>query len=180
MKYSFLTKLYDMNTALLTSRKNIGYIVFDIIALAFIYLVPTISHLLSFPLYLIEPMRIALVLALAHTTKRNTYIIALTLPIFSFLVSAHPVFYKMLIISGELALNVWLFYFILGKTKNAFASILSSIVLSKAVYYLFKFAVLALIFKTSDSIIATPLYMQLATMLVFSVYIGLIWRKKKN
>ena len=167
-----------MATIQLTSKRTINYIIFDILALAFIYLVPTISHMLSFPLYLIEPMRIALILALVHTTKRNAYIIALTLPIFSYLVSAHPVFYKMLLISGELVLNVWLFYFILGRTKNAFVSILSSIVASKAIYYMAKFIAVALILKTGESIIATSLTIQVATTLVFSVYLGLMFRRR--
>ena len=94
-----------MNTLQLTSRKTLNYVLFDILALTFIYFVPTISHMLSFPLYLIEPMRIALILALVHTTKKNAYIIAITLPLFSFLVSAHPVFYKMMLISGELVID---------------------------------------------------------------------------
>ncbi|MDY0253116.1 MAG: hypothetical protein RBR30_01770 [Tenuifilaceae bacterium] len=167
-----------MATLQLTTKRTISYVIFDILALAFIYLVPTISHMLSFPLYLIEPMRIALILALVHTTKRNAYIIALTLPIFSYLVSAHPVFYKMLLISGELVLNVWLFYFILSKTKNAFVSILSAIVASKAIYYMAKFIAVALILKTGESIIATSLTIQVATTLVFSVYLGLMFRRR--
>ncbi|MFA5647591.1 MAG: hypothetical protein WC951_04710 [Bacteroidales bacterium] len=166
-----------MTTMPITTRKTIAYVLFDIFALAFIYLIPTISHMLSFPLYLIEPMRIALVLALVHTTKRNAYIIALTLPLFSFLVSAHPVFYKMLLISGELVLNVWLFYFLLKRTKNAFASILSSIILSKALYYAVKFIAITLILKTSEVLVATPFYIQAATTLVFSVYIGFMFKK---
>ncbi|MFP4557624.1 MAG: hypothetical protein ACLFNU_12215 [Bacteroidales bacterium] len=167
-----------MNTIQLTSKRTIGFAIFDILALAFIYFVPTISHMLSFPLYLIEPMRIALILALVHTTKRNAYIVAVTLPLFSFLVSAHPVFYKMLLISGELVLNVWLFYFILSRTKSAFVSILSSIVLSKAVYYLAKFIAIALILKTSEDLIATSIYIQVATTIVFSVYLGLMYKGK--
>lgn len=166
-----------MSTMPLTTKRTLGYILFDILALAFIYLIPTISHMLSIPLYLIEPMRIALILALVHTTKQNAYIIALTLPLFSFLVSAHPVFYKMLLISGELLVNVWLFYFIMAKTKNAFASILSSIILSKALYYLAKFVAITLILKTSEVFVATPLYIQAATTLVFSLYIGLMFKK---
>lgn len=167
-----------MNTIQLTSKRTIGFAIFDILALAFIYFVPTISHMLSFPLYLIEPMRIALILALVHTTKRNAYIVALTLPIFSYLVSAHPVFYKMLLISGELVLNVWLFYFILSKTKSAFASILSSIVLSKAAYYLVKFIAIALILNTDVKFIATPIYIQVATTAAFSIYLGLMYKSK--
>ena len=161
----------------LTSRRTITAVIFDILALTFIYFVPTISHMLSFPLYLVEPMRIALILALVHTTKRNAYIIAITLPLFSFLVSAHPVFYKMMLISGELVINVWLFYFILSITKSAFLSIISSILLSKAVYYLAKIVAVGLILKTGESIISTPIYIQLATTLVFSAYLGLMYRK---
>lgn len=169
-----------MNTLQLTSRKTLNYVLFDILALTFIYFVPTISHMLSFPLYLIEPMRIALILALVHTTKKNAYIIAITLPLFSFLVSAHPVFYKMMLISGELVINVWLFYFILSRTKNAFVSILSSIVLSKAIYYLAKFIAIALILQTSERIISTSLYIQAATTIVFSLYLGLMHRNSKD
>jgi hypothetical protein len=169
-----------MNTIQLSSRKTIGSIVFDILALTFIYFVPTISHMLNFPLYLIEPMRIALILALVHTSKQNAYIIALTLPIFSYLVSAHPVFYKMMLISGELIINVWLFYFIFNRTKNAFVSILSSIVLSKAIYYLAKFIAIAIVFKVNENIVSTSLYIQAATTLVFSLYLGLMFRNGKG
>jgi hypothetical protein len=169
-----------MNTAQITSQRTIGYVLFDLLALTFIYFVPTISHMLSFPLYLIEPMRIALILALAHTTKRNAYIIALTLPIFSYLVSAHPVFYKMLLISGELVLNVWIFYMLLARTKNVFASIISSIVASKALYYAAKFVAVGLILKSGESIVSTSLYIQGATTIVFSVYLWLILRRRES
>jgi hypothetical protein len=165
-----------MKTIAFNIKSNIGYILFDIIALAFIYFVPTISHMLNFPLYLIEPMRIALILALVHTTKQNAYIIAITLPLFSYLVSAHPVFYKMMLISGELVLNVWLFHFILGRSKNAFVSILGSIILSKAVYYLSKFLIIVLIINSSEIIIAIQLYIQGITTLVFSGYLWFMFR----
>jgi len=168
-----------MKTLQLTAKNTIIYIAFNTIALAFIYFVPTISHLLSFPMYLIEPMRIALILAMVHTTKVNAYVLALTLPLFSFLVSGHPILYKMVIISGELLLNVWFFYLIYSKSKNAFASIFSSIILSKAIYYLAKFSLIALVFKSNDSIISTPIYIQIATTLVFSAYLGLVYEKKR-
>ena len=98
------------NIGLSISKLNTKSIVLDIFALAFIYFVPTISHLLNIPLYLIEPMRIMLILAIVHTSKKNAYIIALTLPLFSFLVSAHPNIFKVLLITAELVLNVWLFF----------------------------------------------------------------------
>jgi len=167
-----------MSTLQITARKTLNYAIFNILALTFIYFVPTISHMLSFPMYLIEPMRIALILALVHTNKRNAYIIAITLPLFSYLVSAHPVFYKMMLISAELVLNVWLFHYIFSKSKNAFVSILSSIILSKAVYYLAKFLIIALVIRSSDIIISTPLYIQGITTLVFSLYLWLMFRRR--
>ena len=72
------------------SITKIKSIVFDLIALLAIYLVPAISHLLSFPVYYLEPMRIMLVLSIVHTSRKNAYLIALTFPLFSMLISAHP------------------------------------------------------------------------------------------
>ncbi len=75
--------------ALPLHRKNIiASLILDAAALAFIYLVPTFSHLLSLPVYFIEPMRLMLILAMVHTDKRNAYILALTMPLFSFIISA--------------------------------------------------------------------------------------------
>lgn len=154
------------------------YAAFNFIALAFIYFVPAISHLLNFPLYLIEPMRLMLVLALVHTNRVNAYIIALTLPIFSFMVSSHPHFFKMVLIALELVLNVWLFHILLSKTRNAFASIILSIILSKGAYYALKFGFIALMLIPNSKLIATPLYIQGITTIVFGLYLALLYKKK--
>jgi len=101
--------------------------IFDLFAIGFVYMVPVISHLFAMPIYYIEPMRLMLILAIAHTSKKNAYILAVTLPIFSFAVSAHPVFLKTLLISGELLLNVWLFFFLTEKIKNKFGTVLACV-----------------------------------------------------
>lgn len=168
-----------MTTMQLTKRKTIGYILFDLVAIAFIYFVPTFSHLLNFPLYIIEPMRIALVITLVHTNRYNAYLIALTLPLFSFAVSAHPVFLKMLLITGELVLNAWIFYLLFSKTKNAFVSILSSIIISKGLYYLAKYSLISFSLLSASKLVATPIYIQAITTLVFSLYVGYIFWKRK-
>ena len=82
------------------SISRVKNIIFDLIALAAIYLVPAVSHLLSFPVYYLEPMRIMLILAIVHTSRRNAYLIAITLPIFSMLVSVHPSVIKTSLITG--------------------------------------------------------------------------------
>ena len=114
-----------------------------------------------------------LILAIAHTSKKNAYILAATLPIFSFIVSAHPVFIKTLLITGELLLNVWLFFFISEKMKNKFGSMLLSVGLSKIAYYVLKFALLSAVLL-EGSLVSTPLAIQAITMIVFSGYIFLM------
>ena len=154
-------------------------VVFDILGLAFIYFVPTISHLLSVPLYLVEPMRIMLILAIAHTSKKNAFLVALTLPLFSFLVSAHPHILKTMLITAELVFNVWLFYFLAKKTKNYFIAMLASIFLSKIFYYLMKYALISFAFLDSG-LVSTPIYLQIITMVIFSSYLLLVLSRKET
>jgi len=150
----------------------------DIIALAFIYFTPAISHLLSFPLYLLEPMRIMLILSLAHTSKKNAYLIALSLPIFSFIISAHPSVMKSLLITGELFFNVWLFYYLSGKIKNIFGVAVVSILLSKIAYYAGKFLFISAGLIESE-LISTPIYLQMIVTVVLGGYIYLVNSKSK-
>jgi len=160
------------------TKLNVRSIILDILALAFIYFVPTISHLLNVPVYLVEPMRIMLILALAHTSKKNAYLLALTLPLFSFLISSHPNIFKALIMTLELLLNVWLFYKLSTKV-NQFVAIFSSIVISKVVYYLLKFGLISFA-VLQTGLISTPLYLQLITTVVFSGYLFFVLRKNQT
>jgi hypothetical protein len=152
---------------------KIRTIIFDILALLTIYLIPAISHLFSFPVYYLEPMRIMLILAIAHTTKKNAYLIALTLPIFSLLISAHPSMIKTSLVTGELLLNVWLFFFLFEKFSNKTISIFLSILISKIFYYLVKFLLINSALLSGD-LIATPIFLQSIMLVVFSGYFYLM------
>jgi len=154
-------------------------IVFDLIALLAIYIVPAISHLLSLPVYYIEPMRIMLILAIVHTSRKNAYLIALTLPLFSFLISAHPSLVKTSLITGELILNVWFFYLLSEKLSNKTLSIFLSIIASKIFYYLAKLLLINFTLL-SGNLISTPLYIQIVLLFVFSGYVYLIIGRKKE
>lgn len=158
--------------------RQIRAIILFIAAITFIYFVPALSHLIGFPLYLIEPMRIMLVLAITHTAKRNAYLLAVTLPLFSWLVSGHPLLFKMGIITAELVLNVWLFYFLDGRLNNRPVALLLSIVISKGAYYLMKFGLLSAALL-EGALISTPLYIQAVVTLVFTGYIFLWSRTAK-
>jgi len=155
------------------SISKVKNIVFDLIALIAIYLVPAVSHLLSFPVYYLEPMRIMLILAVVHTSRKNAYLIALTLPLFSFLISAHPSLIKTSLITGELLLNVWLFFFISEKLSNKTLSVFLSIIASKLFYYLIKFLLINSALMSGD-LISTPMYIQILMIIVLSGYIYLM------
>jgi hypothetical protein len=144
--------------------------VFDMAALTFIYFVPAISHLLSFPLYLLEPMRIMVVFSIAHTSKRNTYLIALTLPLFSLLVSAHPLFYKTILIAFELTLNVYVFYAFDRRLNSKFVVMMLSVLISKMFYYGVKLLLINLSLLETG-LISSPLHLQLVVVTVLSAYI---------
>jgi hypothetical protein len=167
------------NVNLVSSRVDYKSILFDIVALAFIYFIPALSHLYNIPIYLVEPMRIMLILAMVHTSKTNTYLIALTLPLFSFLISSHPNVFKGLIMTAELILNVWLFFEISKQVTNQFVSMISAIVISKLIYYLLKFALISFAVLESG-LITTPIYLQVITSVIFSLYVFLILRKRKG
>ena len=87
-------------------RTNVKTYLIDFSLLLFIYFLPAISHLFAFPVYYLDPMRIALVVALIHTSKKNSFLIALTLPLFSFLISSHPQLIKSFLLSAELIINL--------------------------------------------------------------------------
>ena len=154
------------------SKSTIKSSIFDLFAIAAIYMVPTFSHLFALPIYFIEPMRLMLILAIAHTSKKNAYLLAATLPIFSFVVSAHPVFLKTLLISGELLVNVWLFFLLSERIKNKFGAMVISIAISKMAYYAIKFILLSFVLL-QGSLISTPILIQMVTMFLFGGYIFL-------
>jgi len=165
-----------MSTLVVARKPVISSILINSAALLLIYFIPTLSHLLNFPLYLIEPMRLMLILAMVHGDRRNAYLLAATLPLFSFAISAHPVFYKMVLISAELTLNVWLFFMLRERFRNNFAAMVSAIILSKVAYYLLKAIFISAVLIV-PGLFSTPIWIQLLTTLIFSGYAFLVLRK---
>lgn len=148
----------------------------DLAVLAVVYYLPTISHLLAFPLYLLDPMRIVIFASILFSgNKANSYFMALTIPIFSYFVGGHPVFVKSLLIGIELLANVALFWYFYEKKWNVFVSTLLSIVIAKCLYYLAKIAVVNMGWLQSD-IISTPLLIQAGVALAISLIITLLFR----
>jgi hypothetical protein len=158
------------------TKNSLSGIIIDIVALAFIYFAPTLAHLFSFPVYMIEPMRLMLILSIVHSGKKNTLILALTLPLFSFIVTSHPVFLKMIIITCELVANTLLFYFFYRKLQPFWAMFLA-IITSKILCYLLYLVFFPVSFVIAE---ADPLFLgvQMATTLIFSGYVFMLYAKR--
>jgi hypothetical protein len=143
----------------------------DIAALVFVGIVPAASHLFKFPVYYIEPMRVMLILSLLYSSRWNAYILAIVLPLFSFLVSGHPAPLKMSIIMAELVLNAWLFLFFYQKTRKPFLSTFSSIIISKIFCYSMYLVVFSMAF-VKDEAEMTFIFAQVILTLFLS---SLVW-----
>ncbi|HAQ65640.1 MAG TPA: hypothetical protein DCR43_07300 [Bacteroidales bacterium] len=159
-------------------RSAVTSVFLDIAAIAFVFFVPAMSHLTGIPIYLVEPMRIMVVLALLHSHRYNAWALAIILPAFSFFVSGHPYPIKMVIITAELLLNVFLFHLLIKKI-TPFAAMLTAIVASKVFYYLLKYVVVVAGMLQMD-LFATPILIQMITALVFSGYAYLILHPAKK
>jgi hypothetical protein len=118
-----------------------------------------------------------LILAIAHTTKRNAYLLALSLPVFSFLSSGHPNPVKMILMSVELIMNVWFYYFLVTKMRNVLVAGFTSILFSKIIYYLLKYSLISMTILNME-LISTPLLIQLIMTLLLSVYLVITLRQK--
>lgn len=152
----------------------------DILILTGIYFIPAVSHLTPIPLYYLDPMRFFMLAGFVLTRNNsNTFLLALTIPIFSALVTGHPTIFKALLISIELTVNILFFIKLLKYRKLHIAlSMLVSIMASKIIYYTLKFASIKFNFIEGD-LITTSLWVQLGTLGFITIFFYLIWRNFK-
>lgn len=164
--------------ATITIRAILKNGLIGMVALAVVYLAPALAHMTGWPVYMLEPMRLMVILALAHGSRGIALLLAATLPLFSFLVSGHPEFLKMVIITGELLLNVVLFYLLKRKFLKVFPAAAGSVVISKLICYLTYWPVFSYQFMVSE---ADPFFLavQIITTLIFSFYLMIILKKIK-
>jgi hypothetical protein len=161
------------NSIAYSVKRNLRHILLDAGAITVIYFVPAFSHMVGISVYLFEPMRIMLFVSFMFSSRNNSYIIALSLPLFSFLISSHPSLIKSGLIAIELTANVFLFYLFAEMLRNKFTAAFLSIVISKILYYFLKFAFISLALM-EGSVISTPIYIQVIVTVFLSiiVYLG--------
>ena len=157
-----------MNNQLTIDKEIIGWrMVLMLSAASSMYFLPAASHALGFPLYLLEPMRFVIVISFLMLDTKGAYFLAATMPLFSFIVTGHPFFPKLIIITIELVSFVFFYYHIRKRIATPFWAIITSMIVSKFLYYGLKY-VLILALLLNSELISTPLFIQSITILGYS------------
>lgn len=170
-----------METILATLNRHRNLILIDAVLLAALYLLPSLSHLAALPLYKLEPMRVALLVALLFTNRANTFLLAVSIPLASSWITGHPEPAKAVLIGIELAVLAAV-YFHLANARRlpAFFAVIVAILFAKVVYYSFKYLVLSA-GLLGGSLVSTPVATQLALAAGTALIFGLIARfRRKN
>ncbi len=158
-----------MTTNTLTRIIRLRYFAIDALVFTGIYYIPALAHISPFPIYLFDPMRLLMLIGFQLTKqKANAYFLAVTIPLFSVMVTGHPSIFKALMISVELMVNILFFMLLFRRFKLHIAlSIFFSIIGSKLIYYAIKFVFINLRYIEGD-IITTNLYIQFLTVVIVS------------
>lgn len=151
----------------------------DIVAMALVFFMPALAHLTAIQFYVIEPFRLMILISLVvMNNKHNALLLAVTLPLFSFIIASHPLFAKAMLISIEMVFNVLVYSWLIKKINKPFWVILISIVVSKAGYYLLKYGFISM-GLLSMSLVSTSLLAQLAVAVLTALLFGQIYKLSK-
>ena len=152
----------------------------DLLLLAAACLIPTVSHLLAWPLYYLNPMLLVLLASmLLVSDRRNAYLMAVLLPVVSMLTVGMPTPLKALCMVAEYSAIV----FVSGRLQSwcgrfvgTIGAMLVAMLCGKVVYYLLKALLLAPVV-----LVSTPVWLQLLVVVAAAtVYAALLNRKPKN
>jgi hypothetical protein len=175
---TFMT-IINASRTWIQSRAVQKALILDVVALAVVFFIPVAADLLQLPFYMIEPMRLMVIISIAHSNRINSCLLAFTLPLFSWAVSGHPEFFKMLVMTAELGINVFLFYFLLKKLDHVFLTMIASILISKIFCYTLYLIFFPMMFLREE---AEPSFLvsQVITTLLFSFYVSVLFRKRSQ
>jgi hypothetical protein len=162
-----------MSAALAIINKHRNVLLIDVALLAALYLLPSFSHLTALPLYKLEPMRIALIVALLFTHRANAYLIAFTIPLASAWITGHPPPLKAVLMGIEFSILVATYLHLVRKDHiPTFVALAAGILLGKTVYYSMKFMALSAGWL-GGNLVSTPVQTQfllaLGTAAIFAL-----------
>ena len=148
---------------------RILYIVCDIIGIGIILYIPIFSHLVALPLYMVDPIKIIVVLIYLFSNKYNALFLSVILPTVSFTITGHPIFPKYIIIILENSMLLYLFD--LNNVKTQFKKIIYlniSFIGVKVAYYIIKYAFIKFTL-IQGSVIATPILYQTFPIIIINI-----------
>lgn len=156
------------------SNRIIRLVLTDMALVGAACLIPTVSHLLAVPLYMLNPM-LALLLAglLLGRDWRNALLLAVLMPLVSCLVVGMPAAPKMVCMMAELATVATLFG-VLSRRWAVLPSVLVAVLAGKVVYYALKALVIA-----PAVLVGTAWWLQLGAVVLWCGVFVLIYRQKK-
>jgi len=160
------------------AKQNIRTLLLDFLIVAGMVGLVSFAHLIPFPLYKLEPMKLFLLVAILYASRGNALLMAATIPLISTATSGHPIFPKNLIIGVELMVFAGILTAKSIQTLNIPLRFLTALMASKLVYYIVK----ALVIYSgwlSMSLVSTSLLIQIqGAVIVFLAYWILILPKK--
>jgi len=163
-----------MTAAAATWNKHRNVLLIDAVLLAALYLLPSLSHATALPVYMLEPMRIALIVALLFTNRANAYFIAVTVPLASVLLTGHPEPLKAVLMCIEFSVLIAAYGLLAQRLRiPAFASLVAAILAGKVVYYAMKSVALGAGWL-GGSLVSTPVQTQVVLALGTAAIFGLI------
>ncbi|MBR4229705.1 MAG: hypothetical protein IKR83_03245 [Bacteroidales bacterium] len=135
-------------------------------------LIPAASHLLAFPLYMLNPM-LALLLAAIILGRdwRNALVMAVLLPAISFLFTGMPTASKMVCMMAEYAVVASIFG-LLQRKWSALPAVLVAILAGKVAYYALKVAIIA-----PSVLVSTEWTIQLIAVMLWAGLFALLYKK---
>ena len=125
-----------MAAALATLGKHRNTFLIDVALIAALYFLPSLSHVTALPLYMLEPMRVALIIALLFTNRTNAYFIAFTIPLASAIITGHPTPFKALLMGIEFSILVACYGYLVQTLRvPAFAALTAAILVGSVSIY---------------------------------------------
>lgn len=157
-----------------TAKKVTTLAGLDAVLLAAACLIPAASHVLVFPLYMLNPMlALLLVGMLLGRDWRNALLLAVLMPLVSSLVVGMPAAPKMVCMMAEMATVAMLFGW-LSRRWPALPAVLTAILAGKVVYYALKALIMA-----PATLVGTEWWIQLGAVIVWGGLFAMLYKKVK-
>ena len=144
-------------------------------------LIPTLSHLLAFPLYKLNPMLMVVMGGMLLVDNRwNAYALALLVPWVTCLVAGMPTVGGAFCITLEFVTVVTVVALAMGQIRrSSFVSLfllsLAAVMAGKMVYYLAKW----LIVRPEQLITTSPLWQMVSVMVITALFALIVSKKSK-